>query len=303
MKFDSRKLKYTGAVLVGVYAVYLLAVGLISSPSAELYNPQPLDEQATDHDKAVVMATACTKALDDELNSFFGWLPNDLMFVPSILDNTTSFQRGVIYATRPASDIIAKTVARFGSNDTIDPRLADATSRFFTYSEKVWGFWFIYDAEGKYKNGIRNWLSWAESIGTAAKNAGIYNVKSDDVYLILKYCDNMCDYALGILNNENMSHFDSDDNIYYVKGIAAVLTNVIRGLITIDNSVIERGGQENVEECLKRLEYISEFNPLYVVAGGNVVGDAMLPNHVAAIARHFDVANNRIEDIMEAMSK
>ena len=113
----------------------------------------------------------------------------------------------------------------------------------------------------------------------------------------------MCDYALGILNNENMSHFDSDDNIYYVKGIAAVITNVIRGLITIDNSVIERGGQENVEECLKRLEYISEFNPLYVVAGGNVVGDAMLPNHVAAIARHFDVANNRIEDIMEAMSK
>ena len=42
---------------------------------------------------------------------------------------------------------------------------------------------------------------------------------------------------------------------------------------------------------------------MYVVAGGNVVGDAMLPNHVAAIARHIDVASNRISDIMQSMEK
>jgi hypothetical protein len=303
MTFNKSKLKYATAFVVGVYAVYLAAVGLISSPSSELYTPPVLDEQASDHDKALIMATACTKALDDELGSLFGWLPNDLMLVPTIIDNTTAYQKGVIYATRPASDILAKTVARFGNNDTTDPRLADATSRFFTYSEKVWGFWFVYDAEGKYKAGIKNWLSWAESIGTPAKNAGIYNVKSDDVYLILKYCDSMCDYALGILNDDKTGHFDADDDIYYVKGVAAVVTNVLRGLIAVDNSIIERGGKENVDECLKRLEYISEFNPLYVVAGGNALGDAMLPNHIASLARHFDVANNRIEDIMEAMAK
>ena len=39
------------------------------------------------------------------------------------------------------------------------------------------------------------------------------------------------------------------------------------------------------------------------MAGGNVVGDAMLPNHVAAIARHIDVASNRISDIMQSMEK
>lgn len=304
MNFINKKIiSYTIGAFAGIYVVYVSAVGLISSPSGEPFTPPVLDENSTNRDRAAVMSSALTHSLQNQLDSFCGWLPNDLMLVPSIIDNTTAYQRGVIYATRPGSDMIAKTVARFGKTDTIDSRLADATSRFFTYSENVWGFWFIYDAENKYREGIAKWKSWASSVDSNVKNAGIYNVKSDDVYSILKYCQNMIDYSLGILNNEKMGHFESDDNIYYVKGVVSVVTDVLRGLIAVDSSVIERGGKENVEEAMKRLDYIQNFNPLYVVAGGNDVGDAMLPNHVAAMARHLDVANNRIADMMQSMEK
>ena len=159
------------------------------------------------------------------------------------------------------------------------------------------------NAKSKYKAGIANWKSWANSVDSGAKNAGIYNVKSDDVYAILKYCNQMLEYALGNLNDENISHFDADNNVYFAKGIAAVVENVLHGLLAVDSSVVERGGQENVTAAINRLQYIREFNPMYVVAGGNVVGDAMLPNHVAAIARHIDVASNRISDIMQSMEK
>ena len=253
--------------------------------------------------KAAILADATTFALENQLDSFMGWIPNDLLFVPKILDNIRCYQNGIIYATRPASDIVAKTASRYGKNDTLDPRLVDATSRYFVYSGDVWGFWFIYDAESKYKAGIANWKSWANSVDSGAKNAGIYNVKSDDVYAILKYCNQMLEYALGNLNDENISHFDADNNVYFAKGIAAVVENVLHGLLAVDSSVIERGGQENVTAAINRLQYIREFNPMYVVAGGNVVGDAMLPNHVAAIARHIDVASNRISDIMQSMEK
>jgi hypothetical protein len=296
-------IKYAAAGVAGLYVLYVVTVGLVSSPAGDPFRPEPLDAQATDTDRAVVMAEGVTHALSDQLSTFFGWLPNDLLFVPSILDNTVSYQQGVIYATRPASDIVAKTAARYGKNDTIDTRLADATSRYFTYSEKVWGFWFIYDAEGKYKEGIKNWRAWAQSVGSTAKNAGVYNVKSDDIYTVLKYCASMTDYALGILNDEKMGHFESDNNIYYTKGVCAVVGNVLRALATVDSSVAERGGQENLDEALKRLDYVAEFNPLYVVAGGNEIGDAMLPNHVAALARHIDVANNRINDMLSSMEK
>ncbi len=295
--------KYAAVAIVGWYVLYLLAVGLISSPSGDPYKPQALTSENTDADRAAVLAEGVVHALQDTLDSSFGWINNDLFFVPQLLDNTPAYQRGVIYATRPASDIMAKTAARFGRTDTIDKRLADATSRFFTYSEKVWGFWFIYDCEGKYKAGIQNWRAWAQSVGSNANNAGVYNLKSDDVYEILKYCANMIDYATGILNNVKMSHFDTDDNVYYTKGICSVVANVMRSVLAVDSSVAERGGQENVEEALRRFNYIEDFNPLYVVAGGSDRGDAMLPNHVAALARHIDVAGQRINDMMAAMEK
>lgn len=292
-------------VLIGIIAViiiYLVAVGLVSSPSSQQYKPEAVKSDATDAQKAQIMANGVTYALQQSLDSAFGFLPNDLL-APWVLDNTPEYQRGVIYATRPASDMIAKTAARFGTRDTIDQRLADATSRYFSYSENVWGFWFIYDAEGKYKTGIKKWNEWASSVGTAAKSAGIYNLKSDDVYNIIRYCISMTDYALGVLNDDKMGHFKTDDSVYYTKGIAAVTGNVLRALIAVDDSVVARGGQENVGEALRRLDLIADFNPIYVMAGGNATGDAMMPNHVAALARHFDILNNRLNDILATMAR
>ena len=288
--------------VVGVLILWVLAIGLFSSPSSNLYKPETLAPEATDQERATVMANAVNYALQDQLGSLFGFLPNDLI-APWVVDNTVNYQMGVIYATRPASEVISNDVARYGNRDTIDPRLADATSRFFSYSEKVWGFLFIYDAEGKYKAGIKNWEAWAKSIGTNAKNAGVFNMKSDDVYNIIKYCLVMTDYALGVLNNTDVGHFKTDNNVYYAKGVCAVTANIFRALIAVDSSVVDRGGVENVNEALRRFDMIEEFNPVYVMAGGNQVGDAMLPNHTAALARHIDVANNRIADILAAMAR
>lgn len=288
--------------VVGVLVLWVLAIGLFSSPSSNPYKPEALAPEATDQERATVMANAVNYALQDQLGSLFGFLPNDLI-APWVVDNTVNYQMGVIYATRPASEVISNDVARYGNRDTIDPRLADATSRFFSYSEKVWGFLFIYDAEGKYKAGIKNWEAWANSIGTNAKNAGVFNMKSDDVYNIIKYCLVMTDYALGVLNNTDVGHFKTDNNVYYAKGVCAVTANIFRALIAVDSSVVDRGGVENVNEALRRFDMIEEFNPVYVMAGGNQVGDAMLPNHTAALARHIDVANNRIADILAAMAR
>lgn len=300
---DKLKLsQYSIGAVVGLILLWVVAIGLISSPHSKPFKPETLGPDANDQQRAIVMAKGVTYALDQELSSFFGFLPNDLI-APWFIDNTTNYQRGVIFATRPASDIIAKEVARFGNRDTIDQRLADATSRYFSYSENAWGFLFVYDAEGKYYQGIKNWANWASSVGTNAKNAGIYNLKSDDAYSIIKYCMAMTDYALGMLNDNNLGHFSADNNIYFAKGICAVTGNLFRALLAVDSTVSERGGLENVQDALKRFDYIEEFDPLYITAGGNTVGDAMMPNHVAALARHIDIANNRLADILSAIAR
>lgn len=289
--------------IVGAAVVYLLMAGIFTSASTEPYRPEALPDTATEKERAEILARGVTEALDQELNGFLGWMVNDLCLVPTIIDNKSSYQRGVIYATRPASDMLAKTAARVGERDTIDQRLADATSRYFTYGEEVWGFWFIYDCEGKYRQGIKNWHEWAAHVGESGRNGAVYNVKSDDVYNIIKYCAHMTDFALGLLNDSSMGHFVSDNNIYFAKGVSAVAGNVLRALAAVDNSVSQRGGSENLNEALKRFDYIEEFNPLYVFAGGNEVGDAMMPNHVAALARHLDICNNRLNDMLASMEK
>ena len=90
--------------VIGIYVLYVLAVGLVSSTCPEHYSAPDLGDNATDKDKALIMADAVTHSLETELDSFFGWIPNDLFLVPKFLDNITSYQKGVIYATRPASD-------------------------------------------------------------------------------------------------------------------------------------------------------------------------------------------------------
>lgn len=303
MTLSAKSFKYPILIIILAYVLYVACVGLISNVSPQSYAPAKVDNTADERQKAQILAHGVTDALETELSSLFGWLPNDILMEQKIIDNKTAYQRGVIYATRPASDIVAKTAGRVGERDTIDSRLSDATSRYFTYADNVWGFLFVYDCEGKYKAGIKGWQDWANSVGTKSRDAGIYNVKSDDVFNILKYCAAMTDYALGILNNTDIGHMDADNNIYYVKGVAKVAGNVLRALIAVDESVVARGGAENVDEALKRFAYIDEFNPLYVVAGGNARGDAMLPNHIAAMARHLDVANNRLNDMMASMDK
>ncbi len=304
MGLNLNYVKYAAAGFVGLLVLYTAGAGVLSVFLPDSYQtPEDVNESSPEQKKAMVMADAITAALEGELDEIYGFLPNDLFFIPDILDNRASYQRGVIYATRPASDMAAKTVARAGERDTIDPRLADATSRYFTYGENVWGFWFVYDCEGKYRQGIKGWKEWASSVGTAGRNAGVYNVKSDDVYAILRYCHNMMEYALGILNDSDMGHFSADNNIYFAKGVAAVAGNVLKGISCVDSSVAGRGGIENLNEALRRFDYIASFDPLYVFAGGNAVGDAMLPNHVAALARHFDICSNRIADMMSSMEK
>lgn len=304
MKFDGTLAKKVGLGVAVFYALYLSCIGVVATETPSQYKPESLPMDASDKDRAQIIATGVTYALDQELNTLFGWQPNDLFLVPTILDNKTAFQKGIIYATRPASDIVASKVSRFGERDTLDVRLNDATTRYFAYSDTVFGFWFIYDSEGKYKEGIKKWNEWANSVGGSnPKTAGVYNLKSDDVYNVLKYCISMTDYALGTLNSQDINHFDSDNAIYFAKGVSSVVGNVLRALCAADASIAERGGAENLQEALRRFDYINEFQPIYVLAGGNIVGDALIPNHVASLSRHLDIAMSRLNDMLLTMEK
>ncbi len=291
------------AALVGVFVLYLLAVGMFSTVAGQAYKA-PAEAPADDKARAVCLAEALVQPLEEELDSLFGWLPNDILLVPRIIDNKTSYQRGVIYATRSASEVLARTAARFGDRDTLPHMLVDATQKNFAYADDVWGWWALYNTEKRYRDGIADWRLWASRVTSEkVKQAQIYNMTTSDIVEVMNWAIKTMDYALGVLNDDKVGHFYSDNVIYYVKGLSRVVDNVIEGLLVCDSSIMERGGRENVEELVKRLQMISIFNPIYVVGGSYGVGDSFWPNHIAAMARHVDVVSNRLTDIRNAMEK
>ncbi len=291
------------AVFVILLILWILAVGAFSKVAGQRYLA-PAGAPATDQAKAGCMADALTQALEEELDSRFGWLPNDLFFVPKLIDNKTSYQRGVIYATRNGSDVLARAIARYGDRDTVPPMLANATGRDFAYADNVWGWWVIYDSEKRYRAGIDAWHKWASLVGSGnARQVQVYNVTTANIVEILTWANSLMEYTLGVLNDIKIGHFQSDDAVYYVKGVCRVLDNIIEGLLQCDSSLVDRGGRENVEEVLRRFRMISQFNPVCVVAGSYGVGDGFWPNHIAALARHIDIVSNRLTDIIRTMEK
>ena len=251
------------AGLVAVYVLYLLAVGLFTTVAGQSYKA-PAEAPADDRAKAACIAEALVQPLEEELDGAFGWLPNDILLVPRIIDNKTSFQLG----------------------------------------EDSWGWWFLYNSEKRYREGIADWRLWASRVtGEQTKQAQVYNVTTSDIVEIMNWAIKTMEYTLGVLNDDKVGHFYGDNVIYYVKGISRVVDNIIEGLLQCDSSIIERGGKENVDELLKRLHMISQFNPIYVVGGSYGVGDSFWPNHIAAMARHIDVVSNRLTDIRNAMEK
>lgn len=290
-------------ILIGLFMVYLAAIGVLSKVSGQSY-VKPSFAVKDDVSRAACLAEGLVQPLDEELNCLFGWLPNDLFFVPKIIDNKTNFQRGVIYATRTASPVLAESAARFGDRDTIPAMLMDASSRDFAYADNVWGMYFLYNSEKKYKAGIEAWRTWAKNVNVNDKKLHtVYNMTTADIVAVLKWAKKTMDYAMGVLNDENIGHFKADDVIYYVKGMSRVVDSVLNALLLCDSSIVDRGGRENVIECLKRLDNIRNFNPWYVFSGTRGSGDSFNPNHIAGLARHVDVVSNRLSDIRVAMEK
>ena len=287
--------------VVGVIVLYICCVGIFS-PVCGFEFKKPAISPDTDAGKAAYMSEALIQPLDRQLNGFFGWLPNDLFGVPYLIDNKVNFQRGIIYATRSGSDVLSHRIARYGERDTVPAILVDATMKHFAYADNVWGWWYLYSTETQYKRGVEVWREWAAAVGQPGSKQ-ICNMTTDDVVSILNWAFRTMDYCLGILNDESISHFQSDDVIYYIKGVSWVVSNVLDALVDCDKSIRTRGGTKNVDECKKRFQMISQFNPILCVAGSNGVGDSFWPNHIASLARHVDVVGNRLSDIRNAMEK
>lgn len=295
--------KNSSKALLAIVILLVLLVGVgITALRTQVADQQvmPLSAEITnDAEIAPVVFRSAYFSLERELNdTAVGWVPNDLMISPTAwFDNKKNLQRGIIFATRGIINVFTTNFARSGSGEELNKHLLKAQTSSFPYAEDVWMF---ASSESRYKEGIKSINAYLKDL---ENDKAVFNVKTDDLYVLMNTLESLIEMPQSRLKTGVKSHFEADDAIYFAKGVCLVVRDVLNTVTRAYPELMNRGGKQNITVALDTLDIIALFNPLYVFAGGNKIGDSMAPNQVQALASKLDITANRLRDVKLALDK
>lgn len=283
------------ALYVGSYYLYR-AIDQMRFPTVDT---QIETLSPDDANKGSHMAGAMINQLDRELNSSFGWTPNDLYINPTrYLTRRNNRQLGVIHATRMLSNFFATNLAKYGQADNENADLKRARTELFAYSEYKW--WF-FSTESRYHEGIRLVRKYQSDL--AAGNA-VYNMRTDDIYNLLMFITGpeFLDQPLGrlIQSNDEVPRHELEERVYYAQGVTLVVRDFVEALIKLYPEVTRKGGAENIQIALKSMDRICTFDPLMVLRGDR---DSLFADHRSKMARYMIEAEKRLNDLAQSIRR
>lgn len=258
-----------------------------------------IKEDYTENERGVLLLTAATTHLDRELNSFFGWTANDLIISPtSWMDNRNHREEGINFATKMLVSFFSTRTSKFGKGEEENASLKRARDSYFVFSPTQ--FWFP-SSESQYKKGLKLIAKYKKDL--KAEKA-VFNMRTDDVYQLFKYItsEDLLGEPLGRINknSEDVSFIDVDNNLYYTQGVVLVIRDVVTTLVKTDPEILEKGGENNINEALAQMNDIVTFNPIIVMSADH---DSMFPDHNAKITKYLFNTIERLNDIAESINK
>jgi hypothetical protein len=250
-------------------------------------------------EKGVLMTTALSNRLEQELDSTLGWSVNDLIVSPTRhLDNRAYRQRGVIFATRMLKTFFSTNLAKYGTVDAENEELKEAREKYIAFSEDSW--WFP-SSESQYENGIDLIRKYEKDL-LAGK--AVYNMRTDDMYNFLTFITGkqLLDQPMGLLvqTNDEVAYTQLDDRIYYTQGVVLVLRDVLRTFVALYPEIKEKGGEENIKIAFRDMEQICTFDPLVVMRGDH---DSVMADHRGKMARYLLSMRERVNDLAQSIRR
>lgn len=258
----------------------------------------------SENEKGVLIFESVIQPLENELNSSFGWSYNDILPFTNkhLMDNRANRQFGVSFTTKVLFPFISSNFSKLGRSDKENEFLTEARSQYFPYDPDSWGFIYVY-SENYFNQGIKNVRKYEKLLLENSPNA-VYNVKSDDIYNLLKFISGreLMDNVIGKLNNgREGTFFTADNDIAYAQGVQVVIRSVFITLINCYPQIFERGGSENIKKAIHLMDQICNYQPYFIQAAGdeNLLGH----NHVAVMYGYYSELDKRFEDIIESLNR
>ncbi len=254
--------------------------------------PVKYTEEMTDKEKGTELIDAITYRLRQELNSTFGWTPNDLLLNMGLMDNREYRQFGVYKATQALIEFYSMTIAKIGASSRENDNLYQARTNHFALSPTRFGVLMFPSAESSYKLGLESVEKYKKELESGV---AVYNARPDDIHKAfqLMTSDKLLGFAIGLLQDSQDDNFYALDNkIYEVQGIVLVVRDFLNALYTLYPNVTNTGNADNFKAAMDYLDKICTYDPLFVTSTFN---------SPELVLSYLLFARNRIHDISDSI--
>src|ERR1700722_3720371 len=173
-----------------------------------------------------VYATTMAEIVDHELNSGFGWRPNDLfIWGPTVMaDNNASRQIGIIMAIRETSRVFKDDLTKISSNQ-YDPNLVIADTDFRNDAQK----WILPSAESKYAYGAARLRLYLRGLHANPQTSRELNQRNVELVTLFEVWTDLLGDAHAMLymqqnpDGSAIRPWQDDNYFYHAQGYADVM--------------------------------------------------------------------------------
>ena len=252
-----------------------------------------------------IFATTLAAVMENELNGFFGWRPNDfpLWGRRVMADNNANRQLGIIMAVRETTRVFKDHLTKVSSNE-YDPNLLIADTDFRNDAYK----WILPSAESKYRDGVRHLHLYVTGLHANPQTSRELNQRNVElVRLIQAWGDMLGDAHANLYRTRKddgsaVHAWDVDDYFYHAQGYAAVMFYMMQAVKREYHQALTTKPvlAQLFDETIDPLGKAAMMKPLVVLNGSP---DGVFANHRRNLDAYISEARQKMYSIREELEK
>jgi hypothetical protein len=252
-----------------------------------------------------IFATTLATIVDHELNSGFGWRPNDLyLWGPKVMaDNNSDRQLGIIMAVRETTRVLKDHLTKVSSNQ-YDQNLVVADTDFRNDAEK----WLLPSPERKYADGVAHLRAYVAGLHTTPPSSRELNLRAVELIRLFQVWTDLLGDAHANLyrttkdDGSAVHSWDCDHYFYHAQGYAHVMYYSMMALereyqATLkDDPVLTKLFDDSIDALHKA----AIMKPLIVLDGSP---DGVFANHRRNLDAYVTEARQKMYSIREELQR
>jgi hypothetical protein len=252
-----------------------------------------------------IYATTLAAVMENELNGFFGWRPNDFFLwgMHVMADNNANRQLGIIMAVRETTRVFKDHLTKVSSNE-YDPNLVIADTDFRNDAQK----WILPSAESKYRDGVRHLHLYVAGLHANPETSRELNQRNVElVRLIQSWGDMLGDAHANLYRTRKddgsaVHAWEVDDYFYHAQGYAAVMYYMMQAVKREYHQALTTKPvlAQLFDESIDPLGKAAMMKPLIVLDGSP---DGVFANHRRNLDAYISEARQKMYSIREELER